>query len=452
MKSPVNNFTCILLLMVTTCAAMAFAADASAEVAVSVVHVFHHDPNSTEGAWPGPAVALPDGTLYGTTEKGGMDDAGTVFAIHQDGQLVTLQSFGGPQGSYPDPCMVSGADGSIYGTIGTTGLGAYSGAEYVFRVGSDGKVATVAKIFPPAAKGDDWSALVPGSDGRIYALANRNSSEFGVVAQADGDAPSPAFQLVHRNVGSDASLFLNGQSRESEAAQATKDVERADATPSSNGRLQNAAIQCGETVITPDGHAWSPTMNHTHVRRSVTTNSSDGYYEPVPQYLGKSGVNTLIDNPLYPEAASAFGRFADAPHDSIWATTKRQASGSDAVPYEVIEVSPLGQVARRISLDILGIGFSPFGGLVNDPDGYVYGLARGAANNGTVLLYRFSPDQGSSGGAVEVVYRFTDTNGPLTLWTDLTAGGDGNLYVTFPEGGKYKQGIIYRVKIGASHQ
>lgn len=457
MKSPANDRSSIRLLAATAIVLVGLTSTAPASqagTAVSVVHVFHHVSDGAEGKFPGPVAGLPDETLYGTTAEGGTYGAGTVFEIRRDGQLVTLHSFGGPQGSYPDPCLVVAADGAIYGTIGSTGRGAYQGVKYVFRTGINGKVSIAAKMYPPSSPADDWSALIQGTDGLVYALTNypmTDSNEFGltVVGSVQGKLSGDAFQLVHRRVGSSGFMNFNAISEKSELAQAAREMAAVNDEAIQSSVSRHASPQCGDTTITADHHFWSPVMNHFGTWRSVTTNLIDDYYAPVREYVGKSSANTLIDNPDYREAASAFGRFADAPHDSIWATTRVFGPNGQSVAYEIIQVSPLGKITRRIKLNELGEAFSPIGGLVSGPGGYIYGLAE-VANNGTNLLYRFRSDQSAPDSSVQIIYRFTNTlwmAGPQTLWTDLAVGGDGNLYVTFPRGGKYEQGIIYRVSI-----
>jgi len=111
--------------------------------------------------------------------------------------------------------------------------------------------------------------------------------------------------------------------------------------------------------------------------------------------------------------------------------------------YELIEVTPTGVIARRIGLDNLAEGFTPFGGLFNGADGNVYGLAdeREVRGRGAVL-FRLS-----AGGSVEIVHHFTDTGDSWGFRNGLAIADDGNLYLTFSSGGKYEQGVVYRVSV-----
>lgn len=418
----------------------------AADVVVSTVHVFHHLLNGEEGADPGAVLAMPDGTLYGTTSAGGKYGAGTVFMIGGDGRLVTLHAFGGADGTFPDPCMVAGADGAIYGTTGTTGFETMTGVKRVFRITRRADFSMAAILYPPTSRQDVWSVTLDGRDRRIYTITNTRDFGFSLVGQASGSSTGSSLQLVDRYVGSAGTVFLNDQGRTAVMAQAVRALSGGgDVAPARQQPRNQASAQCGDTIITADGHFWHPQVNGKGVGRSVSTDLKDSYYLPVNMYIGVPanalGPGTMRQNPEYPEAAGAYGRFARAPHNSIWATSTRVVQG--AWRYELIEVTPTGVIARRISLDNVAEGFTPFGGLVNGAGGDLYGLAdEGEASGRGVALFRLSAE-----GSVEVVHRFADEGNSLALGNGLVMADDGNMYVTFSSGGKYGQGVIYRVSV-----
>lgn len=111
----------------------------------------------TNGNGPRAGLALgPDGNFYGTTEKGGARDLGTVFRMTPDGALKTLLSFDGPNGSNPCGLLVAGPNGSLYGTTAYGGLspdGKYGGGGQIFRIAFDTLVATrqAASLSPNSA-------------------------------------------------------------------------------------------------------------------------------------------------------------------------------------------------------------------------------------------------------------------------------------------------------------
>jgi uncharacterized repeat protein (TIGR03803 family) len=84
-----------------------------------------------DGQWPsGDLFEGTDGSLYGTNQAGGANgyecvfgNCGTVFRITPAGELSTLHSFSGSDGSMPYAGVVQGTDGQFYGS---TNMGADS--------------------------------------------------------------------------------------------------------------------------------------------------------------------------------------------------------------------------------------------------------------------------------------------------------------------------------------
>ena len=106
-----------------------------------------HDFTGSDGVAPhGSLSHRPDGTLYGTTQKGGafpglVGRGGTVFRVEPDGTgFALLHSFKETDGYEPAADLIQGFDGSLYGT--TTG-GVIAGV--IFRVG------TVPLVAPSSA-------------------------------------------------------------------------------------------------------------------------------------------------------------------------------------------------------------------------------------------------------------------------------------------------------------
>jgi uncharacterized repeat protein (TIGR03803 family) len=169
----------------------------------SVLHSL--DPAQGKGAAGGPIEGL-DGALYGTTSRGGVFDAGTVFRLQADGSAYTvLHSFNGGDGNQPNAGLTQGPDGTLYGTslsggvfklqpdgsgltplgglgflnfspvaLGTDGMlyaatsqGGANGAGLLFRVTTDGNDLTELHSFS-GTDGTSPNAVVMGRDGRLY--------------------------------------------------------------------------------------------------------------------------------------------------------------------------------------------------------------------------------------------------------------------------------------------
>jgi uncharacterized repeat protein (TIGR03803 family) len=91
-------------------------------------------PNDARGDSPvAPLVQGPDGTLWGTTQAGGLQSCGTLFGMDLDGQVLHVQEFS-EDGGCPSAAPVTfGADGLL---VGTTESGGWNGggAGTVFRI------------------------------------------------------------------------------------------------------------------------------------------------------------------------------------------------------------------------------------------------------------------------------------------------------------------------------
>ncbi len=77
-----------------------------------------------DGAYPYAALLRADDSiLYGTTYLGGVADEGTVFRINLDGQETVLHSFTGrPDGAHPYAGLIGDRQGNIYGTTDRGGI------------------------------------------------------------------------------------------------------------------------------------------------------------------------------------------------------------------------------------------------------------------------------------------------------------------------------------------
>ncbi|MGA2605130.1 MAG: choice-of-anchor tandem repeat GloVer-containing protein [Verrucomicrobiia bacterium] len=118
-----------------------------------------------------------DGWLYGVTVAGGTNGYGTVFKISSDGLLTTLYSFLGTpvDGEFPQTGVVQGSDGNFYGT---TLLGGTNGHGTVFRMNTNGALATLYH-FAGGTDGDEiYGGLVQGSDGNFYGTSYLGGSTY----------------------------------------------------------------------------------------------------------------------------------------------------------------------------------------------------------------------------------------------------------------------------------
>lgn len=135
---------------------------------------------STNGDYPnGGLVWGKDGALYGTTSEGGSwYGGGTVFRITTNGGFRTVASFGQNSSEFgrsPKGTLLRTKDGSLYGT--TTRGGRY-GRGTVFKVDTNGVLTAIA-AFSRTTGLEPNGGLVQGPDGALYGTTYEGGSRGG---------------------------------------------------------------------------------------------------------------------------------------------------------------------------------------------------------------------------------------------------------------------------------
>jgi uncharacterized repeat protein (TIGR03803 family) len=123
-------------------------------------------------------IQATDGDFYGTAFKGGAYGCGEVFKVDPSGNLTPLYAFGGNgDGGAPRGRLVRGSDGSLYGTTDTGGVYGYGS---VFRTTTAGAV-TVLYAFTAQADGGGPGGLTLGRDGAFYGATSYGGNGTGAL-------------------------------------------------------------------------------------------------------------------------------------------------------------------------------------------------------------------------------------------------------------------------------
>lgn len=104
----------------------------------TVLHSFAGSPS--DGQAPDESSLLNvGGTLYGTTVNGGANGDGTVYAISRSGTETVLHNFAGPDGAHPKATLID-VSGVLYGTTSKGGANCSSsgGCGTVFTISTSG--------------------------------------------------------------------------------------------------------------------------------------------------------------------------------------------------------------------------------------------------------------------------------------------------------------------------
>jgi uncharacterized repeat protein (TIGR03803 family) len=144
-----------------------------------------HEFDYADGYGPNASVIqLIGGTLYGTTVAGGAYSQGSVFEITPNGTLTTLNSFCNifdqcQGGEYVDSPLVQASNGDFYGT---TEIGGANGWGTVFRIAPSGTLTTLYNFCSQTGCTDGaqpYAGLVEGTDGNLYGTTFRGGTGQG---------------------------------------------------------------------------------------------------------------------------------------------------------------------------------------------------------------------------------------------------------------------------------
>ena len=449
-----------------------------------------------------------DGNFYGTTSIGGANNLGTAFMMTPAGVLTTLVHFSGTVapalGSLPKGSLVQGADGALYGTTTTGGLGGGFGT--VFKVTPAGVLTTIVSFTGSTGSAPASSpngSLVALADGSFYGTASSGGlnnqgaifrvSADGIVSILSNCTAAPIVSKL--TTTADGKFFgttigaggANGWGTAFSLTPTEAPLVLAALPPTSG----TAAITSrGGFLVAANGELWATTgAGGAGNIGSVFKITPAGALTTVLSFTSTTGTNPGSS----PQAALILG--ADGSH---WGTTSGGGSSSAGTIFKVTPAgvqtvvinfngttganlgsnpqSPLtlatdgsyygttttggtgggfGTICKVTSAGLLTTpvnftgnsgaapGSSPQGPMVQAADGNFYGTTASGGVNGLGTVFKMTP-----AGAFTSLANFTGTTGTLrgqTPTAGLTAGGDGHLYGTTGFGGLYSQGTIFRV-------
>ncbi len=128
-----------------------------------------HSFNLTDGSKPSAGLTQDfDADFYGVTTFGGASNNGTIFRVTRGGSFTLLHSFGGEDGANPSAALVQAANGDFFGT---TYEGGAQNAGSIFKISRRGAFTSIYSFCSQASCADGLgplAGLVQGSDGDFY--------------------------------------------------------------------------------------------------------------------------------------------------------------------------------------------------------------------------------------------------------------------------------------------
>jgi uncharacterized repeat protein (TIGR03803 family) len=409
---------------------------------------------TTLGSSPKGALTLmPDGNFYGTTQSGGLNSSGTIFLITPTGALTTLVNFTGTTGTAlgttPQGALAVGADGALYGT---TNSGGQNGSGSIFKVTTGGLFTTLVNV--TAAPNIGRLIEVPGGTLTGATLGGGGANGFGTLFTTPLTGAPGLLATLAPVSGTTALNARAGLLRGSDGNYY--------GTTSAGGAINSGSV----FKVTPAG-AYTTMISFTGTSGTNPGSSplaaliqgGDGNYYGTTSSGGSSssgsifsmtpaGLQTALVN-FTGTTGSFLGSTPQAPltlgtDGNYYGTTSTGGSGGGFGT--VFKMTPEGVFTTLVNFTGttgIAVGSLPLGVLAQGADGNFYGTTSGGGTTGLGTVFKVTP-----GGNFTSLANFTGSTGTLPGQAPtggLFAGRDGCLYGVTSAGGTYFQGTLFRV-------
>lgn len=397
-RSEANSWRQFMKLFVRgMCLAVSCAAlTVSGSLVFTSLHGFYVFPKGAQSDTP--LILGRDGNYYGATQNGGTNGGfGTVFRITTNGVVTTLYTFsGGSDGASPAGNLVQATDGNLYGT--TQRGGDTNGDGTIFRVTTNGVFTSLYQFTGGSDGANPISGLIQGADGGLYGAA-----EFGGDVNGDGTI----FQITTGGIFTLLYTFTGGSDGSGPASALIQGVD---------GNLYGTAVGGGDA--TGDGTIFEVTTNGAFSLMYQFAGAPDG--------SGPSGALVQgVDGNLY--GITQFG--GDVNGDGI-----------------VFQITTNSAYTGLYTFTGGADGSGPAGGLIQDTNGILYGVANlgGVDGKGTIF-------QMTTNGAFTAMYSFAGGSDGANPLAALLQARDGLLYGTTANGNTNDAGIVFRISTAAAY-
>lgn len=360
-----------------------------------VIYEFSGEP---DGRYPEAGLLLdPAGNLYGTTYYGGTHHNGTVFKLAPDGTETVLHNFSYKRSDAANPRagVIMDSSGNLYGTTGGGGVGSLLGT--VFKISPDG-TETILHSFTGSDGLAPVAPLIIDKAGNLYGTT---------VAGGTGTCGGcgVVFKIAPDGTASVLYSFQGGKDG---------------ADPEAGLLVDSAGIFYGTTS---EGG-----INDTN--GTVFKLAPDGTETILHRFKGSDG-------------NLPWGGLIEDAEGNLYGTTSEGGSYGGGT---VFRLTPDGTETVLHSFSGRKDGSSPLDTLLMDKEGNLYGTTnlggatdRCFAPNGCGTIFRLTPD-----GTLTVLHTFTKENGELP-YGGLVADKSGYLYGATQKGGQGK-GVVFQIK------
>jgi len=393
---------------------------------VTALVEFTSNGSTNKGRLPNGLIFASDGNIYGTTERGGANDYGTIFKMTTAGAFTTLVEFAGkaPANSsgMPRAGLIEGRDGDFYGTTSGGGVGP-TGENHldngtVFKLSRSGVLTTLVRFSCTGAtnKGcEPYSGLVQAPNGDFYGTTFSGGSAKAL--------PIPISHPGFRGFGTIFKITSEGA--------LTTLIEFSVQLTLSKGGAPWAGL-----TLAKDGNFYGSTLLGG-ARHGGTI------FKLTPKAAMTTLVNFSGSKPPN-KGGGCIVELLQATDGNFYGTCPTAGAGNGGT---VFKMTPSGAFTNLVEFalnDSRGVG--PYAPLAEGNDGNLYGTttAGGAFNCGTI--FRVTPN-----GSFKVLWNFNNPNKiqqcehPAT--GPLLKDKEGNFYGTTKWGGRTDWGTVFKLTL-----
>ncbi len=339
------------------------------------------------GAFPngycpvGGVIIDSSGNLYGTTAGGGAKGYGTVFELAQgSGAITTLATFNGTNGMRPDASLIMDSSGNLYGTTYGGGASDY-GTIFRLTKGS-GTITTLASFNGTNGKHPEFGALIMDSSGNLYGTTSEGGCCVGTV-----------FELAQ---GSGTITTL------------------------ASSNMQDDAYPLGGVIMDSSGNLYGTAAGFNGYGSVFELAHGSGKITVLAKFDPNTTTGTYPYDSLIMDSSGDL--YGTASHGGVYGygTVFEWVHGSH-------QITPLASFNGTN-------GSEPYGGLIMDSSGDLYGTTYQGGGSGGTDGYGTVLEVAHGSGTITDLASFDGTNG---LWPEdgLIMDSSGNLYGTTFEGG-----------------
>ena len=379
--------------------------NSSGSYSEKVLYSFAGYQSGGDGAYPQAGLVMDSsGNLYGTTAGGGGGNEGTVFELVNSSGTYTekvLYSFNFSGGANPDGGLVIDGSGNLYGTTQSGGANFFG---TVFELVNSAGTYSEQVLYSFTKSGGDggypYAGLIIDGSGNLYGTTVQGgANNFGTVFELVNSSGSYSEQVLYSftNSGGDGANPIAGL--------------LADSSGNLYGTTQSGGASNVGTVFELVNS--SGTYNEK-VLYGFSTSNGDGYYP----YYGA----LIMDST-----------------GNLYGTTAYGGPRGQGTVFELVNSS--GTYTENVVYSFgsgCSDGYSPFGGLVMDSSGNLYGTTEGGGSSGVGTVFSLTHLSGPASSTTTTLASSTNpaTAGELLQFTaNVTSSyGPATGTVTFSEG------------------